>query len=210
MADRRYGRTKNLGQCSIDGCSKISKARELCITHYTRWRVTGGTEKRPKPELPWLVCTIDGCSNRARTRYGRRCELHYYRHYRNGTYDTVRKRNRTVGTHGYAGLHDRAHPASSASGMLYEHREVCYNKIGPGSHPCRWCQRFVSWDGKGKDQLVVDHLDNNKLNNSPDNLFPSCQRCNARRGLFVAWVLDHIDDLWLHTLFDQAKQRAAA
>jgi hypothetical protein len=202
MADKRFGRKINLGQCSIVGCANKAKARDLCETHYKRWRLTGTTEKAPRVPSPWKECSIDGCASHARTRFGRYCEVHYYRFYRNGTYDKVLKRNRTISEHGYVRHPDPTHPVASGNGHLYEHRMVCYDATGPGSHPCHWCGRTVTWGAKGAEKLVVDHLDNNKLNNSTDNLKPACNRCNARRGLLMAWVRDHKDDPWLRRMLE--------
>lgn len=65
-----------------------------------------------------------------------------------------------------------------------EHRTVLLAKIGPGTHPCHWCGQPVSWDlrwPQSPDALVVDHLDDDKLNNDPSNLVPSHGRCNLTR-----------------------------
>ncbi|QAY13973.1 HNH endonuclease [Mycobacterium phage Colt] len=58
-----------------------------------------------------------------------------------------------------------------------EHRIVLYDKIGPGTHPCHWCGKPVTW-GEG---LQTDHVDWDRLNNTPDNLVPSCRPCNFNR-----------------------------
>ncbi|MNV91966.1 HNH endonuclease [compost metagenome] len=60
----------------------------------------------------------------------------------------------------------------------------------------------MSWDvARGKEKLVVDHLDNDKKNNSIDNLVPACHSCNTSRGLFANWVMKHKDDPFLAKLF---------
>ena len=69
---------------------------------------------------------------------------------------------------------------------LEEHRKVLFDKIGPGTHPCHWRDVY----GCGKNSLewgsisgiCADHLDGDKRNNHPDNLVPSCNSCNLRRG----------------------------
>lgn len=73
------------------------------------------------------------------------------------------------------------HPLASSSDCVAEHRVVLYEKIGPGPHPCHWCGGLLGWGGKSG--INVDHLDNDKLNNDPDNLVPSCGNCNRQRGL---------------------------
>lgn len=72
--------------------------------------------------------------------------------------------------------------------MLVVHRRVLYEAIGPGEHDCHWCRAPVAWLAEGDAALIVDHLDDDKLNNAPDNLVPSCNACNVTRGLFQAWV----------------------
>ena len=73
------------------------------------------------------------------------------------------------------------HPLTLNSPYIPEHRVILYAEIGPGSHSCHHCGVPVQWlpGGKcGAGVLIVDHLDRNPLNNSLDNLAPSCQRCN--------------------------------
>lgn len=72
------------------------------------------------------------------------------------------------------------HPLSLSDGTLAEHRKVLYDKIGPGSHPCHWCDWELAWGGV--DGICVDHLDTDRLNNNPENLVPSCHDCNKFRG----------------------------
>lgn len=72
------------------------------------------------------------------------------------------------------------HPLAQTTGILAEHRKVLYDKIGPGPHYCHWnCGKLLEWGGiKG---IIADHLDDNGLNNDPENLVPSCHRCNWNR-----------------------------
>jgi hypothetical protein len=71
--------------------------------------------------------------------------------------------------------------------MIAVHRIVLLQKIGPGVHPCHWCGNPVKWlpvkPGKGgwNGVLVVDHVNNMSSDNDPDNLVPSCFRCNIFR-----------------------------
>ena len=87
----------------------------------------------------------------------------------------------------YKTKHSPGHPLLANKGLLVgTHRRVLYEKIGPGPHPCHWCKRPIDWmPGRGVVQgaLLVDHLDNNSLNNTPNNLVPSCHKCNVCRGL---------------------------
>lgn len=74
------------------------------------------------------------------------------------------------------------HPLAQADGKVYAHRAALYGKIGPGEHKCAHCGRSVTWEGSGIGRLVVDHKDGNQWNNEPDNLQPSCRRCNSERA----------------------------
>lgn len=76
------------------------------------------------------------------------------------------------------------HPIAPPSGFVAVCRLVLYEKVGPGSHPCHWCGTTVEWlpgHGTIKGALIADHLDWNIHNNSPENLVPSCNDCNAHR-----------------------------
>lgn len=84
------------------------------------------------------------------------------------------------------GLHD--HPLSTSGGVVSEHRKVLFDRIGPGPHECHWNEMYgcgrasLEWGGLQGDSLCVDHLDDDRTNNSPENLVPSCIACNLRRG----------------------------
>lgn len=94
---------------------------------------------------------------------------------------TYRKENHIPKPGTYETVLAPGHPlASDAIGKLWAHRVALYDKIGPGSHACFHCQEPVEWTfGIRKGGLVVDHLDGDKRNNSPENLVPSCNRCNC-------------------------------
>lgn len=84
---------------------------------------------------------------------------------------------------GYRVLHQQqGHPLASRNGGLHEHRAVLYDKIGPGQHTCYHCGKVVTWQtDNAAERLHVDHLDDDKLNNDPSNLEPSCFSCNIHR-----------------------------
>lgn len=211
-------------QCHAPHCDRAPRTRlegrAFCGLHEQRWRKHGSTENPPKPPRPWRTCTAADCTSKARTREGRLCEMHYYRQYRTGALDlrgrepksgiratigTAKPSGVTITSHGYAWTYAPAHPVAGSSGALYVHRAVLYDAIGPGSHPCYWCKATITWSAKGKEKLVVDHLDGDKLNNAPSNLVPSCHRCNSTRGLFERWVREHKDDPFLATIFHRAQ-----
>ena len=74
-----------------------------------------------------------------------------------------------------------SHPLANQDGWIFEHRVILYEVIGPGAHPCHWCNRSLEWGEKGGKRLCVDHLDGNPRNNLASNLVPSCRNCNGQR-----------------------------
>jgi len=151
------------------------------------------------------LCVIEGCSNHRAYAAGV-CNSCYYRLRRTGISDKPKYAYRSLSSNGYVVIFDRSHPLSSKSGHLKEHRKVLYDAIGEGTHSCHWCGTGVRWIISGKcveGSLVPDHLDGNKSNNKITNLVPSCNTCNAARGMFQAWVHKHKDDPWLWALFEQ-------
>lgn len=80
------------------------------------------------------------------------------------------------------------HPLANKSGQVLRHRQVLFERIGGGSHPCNWCGSLVEWQVKSgygdKKTLVADHLDGDPRNNCSNNLVPSCIACNAQRARF--------------------------
>ena len=114
--------------------------------------------------------------------------MHDARMRRTGTYDKV-PRGRYVAVHGYVCVKKVGHPVARQTGWAYEHRIVLYDAIGVGPHPCHWCGAQVRFDRtypQHQDGLVVDHLNDDKADNRPANLVPSCNPCNSTRS-----TLDH-------------------
>jgi hypothetical protein len=104
--------------------------------------------------------------------------MHYWRWLRHGDpLATANDGRATVNSNGYRTLHRPGHPLADKHGTVYEHRVVLYAIIGPGTHPCHWCRRPVTW---GKN-LYVDHVNDDPLDNAPANLVQSCNGCNINR-----------------------------
>lgn len=138
------------------------------------------------------VCCIEGCDRVARGIKHGLCETHYYRLRRTGTSDATKRvvvegkpqklgevSAITIHSAGYRKRWAPEHPEAIRTGQkrVYEHRMVLYDKIGAGPHDCHWCGSKFPWE-----QVQPDHLDENKSNNAPDNLVPSCWPCNRERG----------------------------
>lgn len=75
------------------------------------------------------------------------------------------------------------HPLAPPSGVLAVARIVLYAKLGPGAQACKWCDTPLRWKAPryAEDALIVDHLNHDPSDDSPENLAPSCNACNGHR-----------------------------
>lgn len=136
-------------------------------------------------QLPlYEICDVGGCT---RQRYGQRrlCNTHAMRKHRYGDVHADRSRAGRTWDHssGYRIVGAAGHQLADSKGSVYEHRLVLFNEIGPGPHGCHWCGDPVDW----ADGLEADHLNNQRDDNRPENLVPSCHGCNTRRALKRRW-----------------------
>ena len=126
------------------------------------------------------TCSIEDC-NRKLVAKGW-CMTHYQRQRRTGTTDLITPEETDSLANGYPVIHKGAKGKRVTE---YVHRQVLFDKIGLGPHPCHYCGRPLNWQIRKRDQpwpedfLTVDHLDHDKTNNDPSNLVPCCHRCNA-------------------------------
>ena len=185
---------------------------DVCREAYKRARV------RPKSE--WPVCSTEGCIRHVRalsakqcnpcykaetkrrsgvcqvhkcgmpaTRVGRDlCEKHYKRVRRVGSFDLTPRVELMVHG-GYRIIKDAQHPLAQQNGWLGEHRAIAYEKYGPGPHPCHWCGVVQDWL-----DLVVDHLNEQKADNRPENLVAACNPCNRMRGGMIPFIKRMLPD----------------
>lgn len=137
--------------------------------------------------MPDRTCSVDGCVKPTRAGAGATlCPMHYHRWYRHGSFDKVatsRNAPRVAKPRRYKQSYRPDHPLAMKNGHVWEHRMVLFDVIGWGPHPCHWCSAPLKWGGKGTGSIYVDHLDGDGANNDPSNLVPSCNGCNAGRGM---------------------------
>ena len=75
------------------------------------------------------------------------------------------------------------HPMARSNGWAYEHRLVAFRKYGPGAQACHWCGIRLGWPA-----IVVDHLNEVKTDNRPENLVVACTPCNRARGSIIPFI----------------------
>ena len=129
-----------------------------------------------------MKCCVDGCENDAMYVSAALCQKHYFRKMRNGTTELVRKRKyRYTTSNGYQKIYEPHHDLADANGYVYEHRKVLYDKIGPGNCLCEMCGDEWSWEWIRVSH--VDHINEDRSDNRPENLRPLCTGCNTKRGM---------------------------
>lgn len=122
-------------------------------------------------------CTVEGCEGKAARVASGMCETHYYRVRRTGSTDRREPSYRYVTRGGYVKLLDKEHPLSDGGGAVFEHRRVMFELHRGICQPCFWCGAALTW----KD-AVIDHLNEKKADNRPENLVTACNGCNRIRG----------------------------
>ena len=135
------------------------------------------------------LCTVDGCSLKARSQSSPYCEKHYMRMYRNGVLERLNVATPRPHSGGYVLIPANGHPLAKGRSHVYEHRAVYYDAHGEGPFACHWCGSEVTWES-----LHIDHVDDCKTNNQIGNLVASCAICNQARGSWkspAAWRKKH-------------------
>lgn len=130
------------------------------------------------------TCTVRKCTMPATRKGGTLCEKHYYRARRGVDVENSRHVfGRHVSSSGYVKVLRRGHPLADSRGYAYEHRVVLYEAMGGVSPNCFWCGKTLAWK-----QVSVDHLNEAKSDNRPENLVPACHICNRVRGAIVPFL----------------------
>ena len=101
---------------------------------------------------------------------------------------------------GYLHLRWTPHPLSSTDGNVYLHRIVAYAKYKGLDPVCHYCRKPLRWKSDDwSDRVTGEHLNGNKLDNSPKNIEVACNPCNIsnnnqkrayRRARNLAKLLD--------------------
>lgn len=130
-------------------------------------------------------CEVEGCPKQAVRAGAGLCEACYVRRRRTGGVKDTRSppvyRYRTHA--GYIVRLQPGHPLATAEGRVLEHRQVAFAKCGGVCPACYWCCKKLEWAS-----AVVDHLNDEKDDNRPDNLVVACNGCNRARGRIVNLV----------------------
>ena len=127
-----------------------------------------------------MKCIANGCDRDVRYKADQLCQKHYFRKWRYGTTDltvTGKGKDKYFDSQGYVLMIKHGHPLASKGGLIREHRYVTYEKYGDGPIKCNICSRELSWTN-----VHVDHKNNNKQDNSLDNLRILCRGCNVMRA----------------------------
>lgn len=135
------------------------------------------------------TCRVSGCSGRATRIASGMCEKHYIRHRRTGRTDDPKRKYRYRRSGGYIRIHNVSHSLADAGGNVDEHRLVMFELLGDAPQKCHWCDQIIEWKTSNKQlRIVVDHLNEIKDDNRPENLVLSCNSCNRARGACLPFL----------------------
>lgn len=87
-------------------------------------------------------------------------------------------------TSGYVMYVGYDHPACAPGGITRHHRIVLWDKVDGQNVPCAECGGILRWDlpSINPDSLCVDHINEDKSDNRPENLDPIHSVCNVKRA----------------------------
>lgn len=164
---------KNGPRCVIEGCEKYAPSTKggMCNTHYRNLTSDG-----PR-------CIVEGCDSYANRSKGTLCETHFYRVRRNGTLEVKPLPEHYITKAGYVILYGSDHAMANSAGNAYQHRIVAYEAHNGVCPNCYWCDTDLDWES-----AVIDHLNEDKQDNTPGNLAVSCNKCNRARGAILPFL----------------------
>lgn len=163
----------------IVGCTNSLIARGMCSAHYRRWKLHGDPLIGGRPSGEKSKCSVDGCERARKSHTAKFCNIHYNRVWRKGSPDDIVAQPERLHSDGYVIEYRPRHrlAAMGSPNEVYQHRRVYYDAHGEGPFSCHWCSSDLTWE-----TMDVDHLDDVKNHNDPDNLVASCPGCNRRRA----------------------------
>lgn len=162
--------------CAVDGCGFARYKRDWCSKHYRAWWTHGDPLFSVRVDNGGK-CSVIGCEKAPRSRTSPHCEMHYGRLRQHGSLD-LPDRPALRHSHGYILTYEPSHPLRRPSSpRVYEHRAIFFAAHGDGPFQCHVCGKAVTWD-----DMHVDHLNEVKDDNRPENLAPACDVCNPWRG----------------------------
>jgi 5-methylcytosine-specific restriction endonuclease McrA len=178
-------RTRQCEQCGSEFSYEIGrgKDRKVCSEQCGSLRRSEQIKAR---QSKCVQCSTPECSGRAtRKSYGL-CEACYYQRRRTGSTKRQPARYTYQRKDGYVMVKSPDHPLSTRDGWVFEHRKVAFDLRSGVVGPCHWCGNLLTWRS-----AVIDHLNEDRADNSEDNLVITCSRCNRIRGSLLS-LLDSL------------------
>lgn len=165
-------------QCRHCGCSITRSRKRYCSE--TCKEANRKARREAKPQ-----CAVPDCSNPSsyKSAIGSICNGCYYRFRRTGTLERRECYKPRKRPQGYVVLVEPDHPMATKKGLVFEHRKVLYDYTNGQDQQCHWCGISLGWK-----ELVVDHLNEIKWDNRPENLVPACSGCNMARGSMLPFA----------------------
>lgn len=157
--------------CSIEDCDRKHNARGLCITHYSRWRLTGSA--RPddpvQPRGLHTSCVADGCDRTDLAAFGL-CVKHWNRQRKSGTLDDPPPKA--------TGAND---PGWKGDNVVYRslHTRLTRERGHAASHQCVDCGDQAndwSYDNADPDEKVSP--EGMAYSTDLSRYAPRCRRCH--------------------------------